>query len=367
MSAFIEVGPPEADRFRSNLLDWYGMHARDLPWRRSDDPYEVWVSEIMLQQTRVEQAWPYFERFLQRFPDVSTLASAQLDDVLLLWEGLGYYSRARNLHRAARQVVQDFEGAFPDDVVQARKLAGVGPYTAAAIVSISFGKPEPAIDGNVTRVLARYLALELQVDRAEGRRAIGIAAQTLIDPQDPGAFNQAMMDLGASVCTPTAPACDACPLVDACRGHAADNAETFPIADKKRPVPHYDVAVGIVSNDRGEVLLTRRPDEALLGGLWEFPGARRRDGESLHDACQRGIADRVGLSVEPTQELMSVKHAFSHFKMTMHAFVCDARSSPIVAEEIQTYRWIARNDLHTVALHRAARKIADRVASDDTP
>ncbi|HLE56598.1 MAG TPA: A/G-specific adenine glycosylase, partial [Rhodothermia bacterium] len=182
----------EIERFRRDLLDWYAVHARDLPWRRSDDPYEVWVSEIMLQQTRVDQARPYFERFVARFPDVETLAASELDDVLLLWEGLGYYSRARNLHRAARQIAEQFKGSFPSEMSGALELAGVGSYTAAAVLSIAFGRPEAAVDGNVTRVLSRYLNLHEPVDRAIGSRLIREVAESLIDHRNPGAFNQAM-------------------------------------------------------------------------------------------------------------------------------------------------------------------------------
>jgi len=361
MSSDLEVPPLEIKRFRSDLLGWYAEHARDLPWRKSDDPYQVWVSEIMLQQTRVEQARPYFESFIRRFPDVQSLASAPIDDVLLLWEGLGYYSRAHNLHRAATQLVEHFGGLFPDDPVKARELAGVGPYTAAAVLSIAFGKAEAAIDGNVTRVLSRYLALKVPVDRAAGRGAIRHAAQTLIDREEPGAFNQAIMDLGATVCTPVSPTCESCPIAESCRGRISGTVDAFPIAAKRRPIPHYEVAVGIVTNERNELLLTKRPSESLLGGLWEFPGARLREGESLHEACRRGIADRVGLAVEPGDEITSIKHGFSHFKMTMHAFSCAALQDPIVAEKAQPYRWIARDELGSIALHRAARKIADRV------
>jgi A/G-specific adenine glycosylase len=316
----------------------------------------------MLQQTRVDQVRPYFERFTERFPNVQSLASAQLDEVLLLWEGLGYYSRARNLHRAARQIVDEHGGIFPEEITEARELSGVGPYTAAAVLSIAYGKPEPAIDGNVCRVLARYLALDKAIDRAEGKRVIRSAAQAVIDRDDPGTFNQAMMDLGASVCMPAAPRCGECPLASGCRAFASDAAEMFPIKGRKPPIPHHEVAVGIIVNDQNELLLTRRPDDSLLGGLWEFPGARCGHEESLHDACRRGVADAVGLTVEPTRELLAVRHAYSHFRMTMHAFACDAPSS-IVSEPSRPYRWIARGDLDSVALHRAARRIADHVAS----
>ena len=357
----------EIERFRRDLLDWYAVHARDLPWRRSDDPYEVWVSEIMLQQTRVDQARPYFERFVARFPDVETLAASELDDVLLLWEGLGYYSRARNLHRAARQITEQFEGSFPSEMSGALELAGVGSYTAAAVLSIAFGRPEAAVDGNVTRVLSRYLNLHEPVDRAIGGRLIREVAKSLIDHRNPGAFNQAMMDVGATVCTPSSPRCDSCPLSEGCRACSAGSAEALPVVTKKKSVPHYDVAVGVVLNSDGQILLTRRPEGSLLGGLWEFPGARCREGESLRDALRRGVAVRAGLAVEPSRELVAVKHAFSHFKITMHAFACEVADAATIAEPGSRYRWVANCDMGSVALHRAARKIADHLASSQPP
>ncbi|HEX9659490.1 MAG TPA: A/G-specific adenine glycosylase [Rhodothermales bacterium] len=357
----------EIDRFRRDLLDWYAVHARDLPWRRSADPYEVWVSEIMLQQTRVDQARPYFERFVARFPDIETLAASELDDVLLLWEGLGYYSRARNIHRAARRITEQFEGRFPSEMSEALKLAGVGSYTAAAVLSIAFGRPEAAVDGNVARVLSRYLDLHEPVDRASGGRLIREVAESLIDHRNPGSFNQAMMDVGATVCSPSSPRCGSCPLSENCRAYSAGSAEALPIVTKKKAAPHYDVAVGVVLNDDGEILLTRRPEGSLLGGLWEFPGARRREGESLREALRRGVADRAGLAVEPSRELLSVKHAFSHFKITMHAFACNVSDVAMVAEPGSPYRWVASCDMGAVALHRAARKIADHLASSQPP
>jgi len=361
MSKQTLLSTTEISQFRSDLLDWYSLHARDLPWRNSDDPYHVWVSEIMLQQTRVAQAQPYFLRFLEAFPSVRHLATAELDEVLLLWEGLGYYSRARNLHRAARQIVNRFGSRFPTEEKDARQLAGVGPYTAAAVLSIAYGRPVAAIDGNVTRVLARYFAIEDPIDRSAAKREVSAAATALIDPDAPGAFNQAMMDLGATVCMPSNPSCNSCPLSIGCRARKRGLETSLPVSGSARSVPHYDVAVGVIPNANGEILLTKRPEDALLGGLWEFPGAKCRDGETLENALRRGVSERVGIDVEPESEILSVRHAFSHFKITMHAFSCQTVDSGGVAESPQPYRWIDRADMRSVALHRAARKIADHI------
>jgi A/G-specific adenine glycosylase len=287
-----------------------------------------------------------------------------LDEVLLIWEGLGYYSRARNLHRAAKQIVDRFDGSFPIELKDALSLAGVGEYTAGAVLSIAHGLPIPAVDGNVKRVLARYLALEEPIDRTAGLRMIRETATLLIEGDAPGTFNQAMMDLGATVCTPKSPACTSCPLVENCGAWRENLIDFIPVSSAKRAVPHHDVAVGILRNQTGDILLTKRPEDMLLGGLWELPGARCRDGESLSEALQRGVTRRTGLSVKPHRKIISVNHAFSHFKITMHAFECTDGDQQRIGEPTQEYRWVRPDDLDKVALHRAARRIIDHVTSD---
>jgi len=341
---------------RRRLRAWYARHARDLPWRRTLDPYAIWVSEVMLQQTRVATAVPYFERFLGRFPDVRTLARAPLDAVLKTWEGLGYYGRARNLHRAARTVVSDWGGQLPRTSGDLRRLAGVGRYTAGAIASIAFGLDEPVLDGNVTRVLCRVFRVGTAPASAKTQRRLWALARRLIPAGRAGRFNQALMDLGATVCTPRRPACPRCPLARLCLARAGGEEEKLPVKVRRRPIPHYEVAAGVVWK-RGRILIDRRPSEGLLGGLWEFPGGRRRAGESLEDCVVREIREELGIRVRVRRPLVTVKHAYSHFRITLHVFECDYSSGRPKAIACAAWKWVRPNDLDGFAFPRANRKV----------
>ncbi len=345
--------------FRGDLLAWYERVRRDMPWRRTDDPYRIWISEVMLQQTRVDQARPYYERFVAAFPTVEALAEAALDDVLRLWEGLGYYSRARNLHRAARMVVEAFAGRFPDTYDAIRRLPGVGPYTAAAVLSIAFGRPYAVLDGNVARVLARVFTLRDEVGGSRARRRLQALADALLDAARPGSFNEAMMELGATVCTPVAPTCPRCPLRAVCRAFDAGTPEAYPVRKKKAPVPHYDIAVGLIFDEAGRLLIQRRPEDKMLGGLWEFPGGKLQPGESLEAACRREVREELGIEVEVEAFFQRVSHAFTHFKITLHAFRCRIRSGTPTAREGQPLRWVAAPDLNDYAFPRANRRLIE--------
>ncbi len=253
-----------------DLLRWFDAERRDLPWRRSRDPYRIWLSEVMLQQTRVETARPYFERFVERFPTVDALAAAEIEPVLGLWSGLGYYRRARQLHAAAREIVAG-GGGFPSTTEELLKLPGIGPYTAAAVASIAFGQVVPVLDGNVERVMSRHLALELDPKKSAGRRRLTAAAATLLDPTRPGDSNQALMELGATICKPRAPRCDECPLTPGCRALATGAPESYPfMAARRKQVRQRHVCV--VASNGTRILLFRRPDDSeLLAGIWEIP------------------------------------------------------------------------------------------------
>ena len=360
--------PTQQRAFGHDLLAWYRAAKRAMPWRETTDPYRIWISEVMLQQTRVDQARPYYERFTDAFPTVEALAAARLDEVLLRWEGLGYYSRARNLHRAAQQIAEDYGGRLPETYDAIRTLPGVGPYTAAAVLSIAFGKPHAVLDGNVARVLTRVFAIADDVKRTSTRRRLQTLADHLLFAEAPGDFNQAVMELGATVCTPSAPSCPRCPLHDACMAYAEGRPEAYPVSAKKPPVPHYDVAVGLVFNKRGELLIQRRKEDGLLGGLWEFPGGKREMGESLEAACRRELREEVGIEVDVEAPFGRIDHAYSHFKITLHAFRCRLQSGTPTAQEGQPLCWIAPDALDQYAFPRANRRLIEQLTrSRQTP
>ncbi len=290
-----ELSAVRITRLRRDLLGWYDEHRRDLPWRDEHDPYRVWISEVMLQQTQVTTVVPYYERFVRRFPSLEDLAAAPLDSVLKAWEGLGYYARARNLHAAARQVMADHSGQLPTSFATLRKLPGFGDYTAGAVASIAFGERVPAVDGNVKRVLARLLAITDDVSRGASIRRLHAIATDLVPSERAGDFNQALMELGATVCTPTSPRCALCPLRAECDGLAQGVQESLPVKASRRERPHYDVTAAVIRRADGFLLIAQRKPEAMLGGLWEFPGGKRRSGESLPQCLRREVREELGI------------------------------------------------------------------------
>ena len=351
----------EKQAFRTELLKWYERERREMPWRRTDDPYRIWISEVMLQQTRVDQAQPYYERFVDAFPDVHALADAEQDDVLRLWEGLGYYSRARNLHAAARQVVSEFGGTVPDEYEAIKTLPGVGPYTAAAVLSIAHDKPHAVLDGNVKRVLSRVYAVEEVVSRSKTRRRLQGLADALLPLEAPGTFNQALMELGATICTPSTPSCPTCPIQKVCRAREQGNQEDYPVKKEKRPVPHHDIAVGLVLNEREQLLIQRRPEDGLLGGLWEFPGGKREEDEELPETCLRELREETGIEVEVSGLFHRLSHAYSHFKITLHAFHCRLLEGTPRGLEGQPVCWVSVDELDDYAFPRANRRLIEQL------
>ena len=353
-------------RTRRRLRSWYARHARDLPWRRTRDPWAVWVSEVMLQQTQVATVVPYFERFMKRFADVPALARAPLDDVLKCWEGLGYYGRARNLHKAAKVVVDAFGGELPRAADELRRLPGVGRYTAGAIASIAFGCDEPVLDGNVTRVLCRVFRVRTAPKETATQKTLWSLARDLMPRGRAGEFNQALMDLGATVCTSRRPACPRCPLRGVCLARARGEETSLPVRTPRRPVPHWDVAVAVIRK-RGRILIARRKPEGLLGGLWEFPGGKRRRNESLETCVVREVREELGLEVRIRRALVTARHAYTHFRVTLHAFECDhvsGRPRPTAAD---AWTWVRPDDLDDYAFPGGSRKIIDALRSASTP
>ena len=352
-----QLSPDRIASLRRDLLSWYDHHRRDLPWRDQPDPYRVWVSEVMLQQTQVTTVVPYYERFLQRFPALAALAAASLDDVLKAWEGLGYYARARNLHAAARLLVADYEGQLPDSYTELRQLPGFGDYTAGALASIAFGERVPAVDGNVKRVLARLFAVQDDVTRSATTRRLRAIAADLVPPDRPGEFNQALMELGATLCTPTSPRCLLCPLNAGCDGLAQGIHESLPVRAPRRERPHYDVTAAVIHHDDGRLLIAQRKTEAMLGGLWEFPGGKCQPGETLPDCLRREIREELGLEIEVGRHLTTIEHGYTHFRISLHVFECRHLDGEPRALDCAAWRWVGLADLADFAFPVTDQKI----------
>ncbi len=340
------------------LLDWYRGAARQLPWRGSGDPYAIWVSEIMLQQTRVETVIPYYQRWMAQFPTVQALAAAPEQAVLKAWEGLGYYSRARNLHRAAGVIVERYSGRFPEEAAELRELPGVGRYTAGAIASMAFGNDEPALDGNIRRVLARLFDVALPARSPEGEARLWELAAEHLPGGQAGDYNQALMDLGALICVPRAPACLICPLAGMCLAFARGTQAERPVLARKPAVPHYLVTAAIIQRD-GQVLIARRPENGLLGGLWEFPGGKLEDGEDLPACLRREIAEELGATVEVGEQFGIYRHAYTHFRVTLHAFCCtliEGEPRPIQPSDLA---WVGVDELAGYPMGKIDRQISN--------
>jgi A/G-specific adenine glycosylase len=351
-----ELRRPVATRaLRARLIAWYRVHQRDLPWRRSRDPYAIWISESMLQQTRVETVTPYFERFLGRFPDVASLARADLDEVLGLWTGLGYYSRARNLHRAARQLVLRHAGRLPDDPLELRALPGIGRYTAGAVASIAFDRPEPIVDGNVARVLARLHGIRDEIGSATARRRLWQEAASLVAGPDPGTLNQALMELGATLCTPRRPRCDACPVARGCQARRAGDPESLPHKARRARARPVEAVAGLVRR-RGRTLAVRRPEQGLLAGMWELPGGDLEAGEPPRDAIERLLLERVGLRVADAALLGCVEHVFTHLRLRLHVFRCVNVTGRVRLRPVAEHRWLAESELRALPQGGPTRK-----------
>ncbi|MDZ7715868.1 MAG: A/G-specific adenine glycosylase [Balneolaceae bacterium] len=352
------------EAFRSNLLSWYDQNKRDLPWRDCGDPYAVWISEIMLQQTRVDQATPYFHRFMDRFPTVYDLAEADQQDVLSVWEGLGYYSRARNMHHASKTIVNEFNGNIPDNWDNIKKLKGVGPYTASAILSIAFAKPYAVVDGNVIRVLSRYAGIEEDVRSAKTKNTIQDLADELLDADRPGDFNQAVMELGATVCTPANPDCTSCPISTNCVAYKSLKTDEIPYKSPTKKRPHHQIGVGIIKRDE-QVLIALRPDDAMLGGLWEFPGGKQKKDESIEKTVVRELKEELGVNVTIFKPFMKLNHAYSHFKITLHAYICKLENGKPTPKSSQQVKWISIDELENYPFPKANRKLTEKLMKTD--
>jgi mutator protein MutT len=437
-------------KVRRPLLAWYRKNRRDLPWRRTADPYAIWVSEVMLQQTQVAAVLPYYERFLARFPTLESLARAPGQTVLKCWEGLGYYRRAMNLHAAARVVMRDHGGCVPDDPAAFAALPGVGRYTCGAVQSIAFGRRLAAVDGNATRVIARWLGVTACVDDAKTRALIERAAEEFVPttnplplrervaqpgegskagdpantlrggsphpprqteatvrgrsethhagrcaagtesmavapltptlslkgrgrmengnrpPNNPGDWNQALMELGATVCLPRSPRCDVCPVRRQCVARAKDLVGRIPAKKKRKPVPHIEVGAGIIWR-RGRVLLCRRPADAMLGGLWEFPGGKLHRGESAPACIRRELREECDLPVTVGPHLVDVTHTYSHLRVTLRCYHCQAGPGRVKLIGCDEARWVRPEEIRGYPLPAADVRIVAKIMEERPP
>ena len=339
------------------ILEWFAEKKRDLPWRDTANPYSIWVSEVMLQQTQVDTVIPYYHRFLSRFPTVESLAEAPLQEVLKAWENMGYYARARHLHSAAREIAESMDGRVPSTYEELIALPGIGSYTASAILSFAFGERRPAVDGNTRRVVCRLFSIQDLVDHPKTKRRILELATDMISSADPACFNHAIMDLGATVCTPRNPSCPVCPVQGACLAFEQGNQEALPVTRKKKPIPHKHMTAGIMADGQGRLLIIQRPSRGLLGGLWKFPGGLKGPEETLEQGLIRRVREELGIGIEVQEALSSVEHAYTHFRITLHAFRCQWRTGKPKALDCQDYQWSSPNDFSYFPFSKADRKI----------
>jgi A/G-specific adenine glycosylase len=341
-------------KFTGYLMKWYDENKRSLPWRGYGSPYAVWVSEIMLQQTRVEAVIPYFQRWMERFPDIAALANASEREVLHQWEGLGYYARARNLRRAAQIVERQHDGQLPSDVEVLRALPGIGRYTAGAIASIAFGLDEAALDGNIRRVLARVFDVSEPARSPAGEKILWQLASKHLPKGRAGDYNQAIMDLGATICVPARPRCPICPVRAVCLARKLGIQEQRPVLLTNKISPHY-VYVAVVIVRRGRVLLAQRPSNGLLGGMWEFPNGRVERVPAKNIA--KTIRKLYDVEVQPDEPLCVVRHGYSHFTVEVHAFRCSAADVP----KRRNLQWALISALGDFPMGRIDRQIAGKL------
>lgn len=348
-------------RLQTQLLKWFAENKREMPWRGELAPYKIWISEVMLQQTQVVTVIPYYHRFLEKFPTVQSLAAASLGEVLKMWEGLGYYARARNLHKAAQKIVAEHQGILPKSFAQLKTLPGFGEYTAGAVASIAFGENVPAVDGNVKRVLSRIFAIESDITRGDGRKQLHAIAETLAQETiEPANWTETLIELGATVCLPKNPKCETCPISDGfCAAQSRGIQSKLPVKPPRKTIPHYDVSAGVIFKDatRREFLIAQRPLDGMLGGLWEFPGGKQETGETLQACLRREIQEELGIDILVAEAVTIVKHAFTHFKITLHAFAATLKNGTPQKIDVENWAWVTLEDLDDYAFAHADKEI----------
>lgn len=343
------------DKFARLTLNWYSKHARKLPWRNHPDPYAIWVSEIMLQQTQVSTVIPYFERWMEKYPNISSLATAEEKYILSLWEGLGYYARARNLLKASRIILREYGGVIPSNLEELRALPGIGRYTAAAIASMAFGADEATLDGNIKRVFARVFIISTPINTSSGEEFLWQSASLHLPKGRAGDFNQALMDLGATICLPKNPLCTKCPFLGFCEAQKKGLQGVLPVTAKKQTVPTR-VKVAVVVGQDGKVLLRQRPTKGLLGGMWEFPASEVDADPEL--SLKSAVETEFQLKVSLVSPFTIVHHVYTHFKLTEHAFLCTLKNKQHLPDHFQ---WVPLRNLHDFPMGKVDRRIADKL------
>ncbi|MBI4766149.1 MAG: A/G-specific adenine glycosylase [Deltaproteobacteria bacterium] len=350
---------------QKKLIAWFQKHQRDLPWRVRRAPYSTWISEIMLQQTQVQQVVPYYHRFMERFPNIRSLAKATILEVLKVWEGMGYYSRARNLHQAAQIIVGRFAGKIPVDLQKLNELPGIGRSTAGAILSLAYNQPYAILDGNIRRVLIRFFNINQDSEKTTTIKKLWSLSQNILPLQNAGLFNEALMELGALICTPKNPACSPCPLNRRCAGFSSGCPEALPVKKQKKPIPHFDVTAAVIQNGK-KILITQRPEKGLLGGLWEFPGGKKEAGESLEQCLKREIQEELNIEIRVGDRFMQVRHAYTHFKITLHCFFCRKLKGRILPLGVKDFRWVYPDELEKFPFPRADQKVIEFLEKRNT-
>ncbi|MED1562568.1 DNA glycosylase [Alkalihalobacillus alcalophilus ATCC 27647 = CGMCC 1.3604] len=345
--------------FQEDLVGWFVEHQRELPWRENKDPYRVWVSEIMLQQTRVDTVIPYYTNFMREFPTAEALANADEEKILKAWEGLGYYSRVRNLQSAVREVVEHYEGVVPNNRKEISALKGVGPYTAGAILSIAYDLPEPAVDGNVMRVLSRVLLIKDDIAKPKTRTRFEAILYELISKKNASFFNQGLMELGALVCTPTSPGCLLCPVREHCRAYEQGVQTELPIKSKKKKQQQKNMIALVIKNELGEFLIEKRPDKGLLARLWQFVNFETEKLEQEKVNIEKEISNFLKIDgFESLGPLQEVEHVFSHLKWHIHVYELKVLSAELELSTSQ--RWVQKQQIEDYAFPVSHQKIIEQ-------
>lgn len=338
--------------FRKKLRDWYKKHNRKLPWRENHDPYRIWVSEVMLQQTTVQAVLPYYRAWLKLFPDVKSLSKAPLQKVLKAWQGLGYYQRAKNLHKASKIIMDKFGGQIPQNYEELRKLPGFGPYTTAAVLSFAFNKPYPALDANVRRVLMRLIGFQSEPN-AKNDNSLLQSLKSYLPLKEMSLLNQALMELGALVCRPKNPICLLCPLSEFCQAFEEGKQEVIP-RPKKRNYKKIEAVVAIIKKN-GKYLIQKRPPKGLLADLWEFPGGKRKAGEKLEEALHREIKEELSAETKKEKFLTRVHHAYTQFQVTLYAYECSLKNELLLNQD--HHKWVTLKALRRYPVPSGSAKI----------
>ncbi len=341
--------------FAKNLNAWYRKNARDLPWRETSDPYKIWISEIMLQQTTVNAVIPYYKKWIKLFPTVEHVAKAPLQKILKSWQGLGYYTRAKNIYKTSKIICALHNGRIPDDPHQLKKLPGFGPYTVGAVLSIAFDKRHAIIDANVRRVIMRILAIEGHADTSQDAE-ISVFLEREMPVRNLRTFNQALMELGALVCRNREPLCLSCPVKAQCCGYKKGIQEIIP-KPKKKIIKDIDVAIGILRR-KGKYFIQKRPAKGLLADLWEFPGGKTKKGESLFRALRRELKEELDIDITSSRHLMNVKHFYTQFRVNLHVSLCESQAYPSSGKD---RKWATLKELNKYPMPSGSAKIVDRL------